>query len=210
MVFVYVLHELDLLLLHLRKLSSVLVLLLAQLHHCLSLFCVDTCQFFLPKMHILVLSSLGLLCHFLPLLLLTGQEVPLHLLDSAVVFVGLLLELPGIIELNQVYGLLDILKLFLVGESDLLVAPAEFIDPLDFLGVVFIFPLVDLVDIDLLLDGFLGELLIFLDAIFFLLELLSKQLDPILHGLHMFPLSFDLVLLVSEGNLRVYLQGTTH
>ena len=139
MVFVYVLHELDLLLLHLRKLSSVLVLLLAQLHHCLSLFCVDTCQFFLPKMHILVLSSLGLLCHFLPLLLLTGQEVPLHLLDSAVVFVGLLLELPGIIELNQVYGLLDILKLFLVGESDLLVAPAEFIDPLDFLGVVFIF-----------------------------------------------------------------------
>ena len=75
-------------------------------------------------MHVFVLGSLRFLGDSLPLLLLAGQEVPLHLFYPAVVLVGLLLEFPGIVKLDEVDGLLDILEFLFVGEADFLVAPA--------------------------------------------------------------------------------------
>lgn len=138
-VLVDLLHQLDLLLLQLRHFPPVIGLLLAQLHDGLGLLGVDVGQLLLPVVHVLVLGSLGLLGDPLPPLLLVAEVVPLHLFDPAVVVVGLLLEFPGIVQLDQVDGLLDVLELLLVGESDLLITPAQFVDPLDFLGVVLIF-----------------------------------------------------------------------
>ena len=72
------------------------------------------------------------------------------------------------------------------------------------------YPLVDLIDLNFPLDGIFGELFIFLDIVFFFLELLSQHLDSVVHGLHLFPLSFDFVLFVCEGKLGVYLQRAAH
>ena len=47
-------------------------------------------------------------------------------------FVGLHFEFSGVIEFDKIDGFLDILELFLVCESDLLIASSELVDSLHF------------------------------------------------------------------------------
>ena len=72
------------------------------------------------------------------------------------------------------------------------------------------YPLVDFVDLDLFLDGLFGQLFIFLDLIFLFLQLLTKQLDTVLHRLHVLALSFDFVLLVNNRQIWTYALGLAH
>lgn len=58
--------------------------------------------------------------------------------------------------------------------------------------------MVDFVDFYFFLDGLLGELLMLLDCVLFLLELLFEQLDSVTHGLGLFSLFLQLVLFVDQ------------
>ena len=138
-VFVDLLHELDLLFLHFWQFSPYSVFLLAQLHNSLSLLSVDSCQFLLPILHIFVLGSLRFFCYFSSSLLLARQVILLHFFYSAIVLIRLLLEFPGIIKFDQIYGFLDILKFLFMSESDFLVSSTQFVDSFNLFGIVFVF-----------------------------------------------------------------------
>lgn len=81
-------------------------------------------------------------------------------------FVRLLLELAGVVQFDQIDGFLDIMEFFLVTHSERLVAPAELVDSLDLVGIVFKF----------LDEGRSTHWLILLTSIFFWMVYLVRLL----------------------------------
>ena len=139
MIFIDFFHQPKFLFLHFWHFFLVSFFLFVQFHDSLSLFCIYSWQFVFPKLHILLLCSLWFLINFSLFLLLTCEEISFHLSDSAVVFVWLHFELSGVIEFDKIDCFLDILELFLVCESDLLIASSELVDSLYFFWIIFKF-----------------------------------------------------------------------
>ena len=70
--------------------------------------------------------------------------------------------------------------------------------------------MVDLVEFQLLLNGFFGELFMFFYVVLLFLQLLLQQFDPVLQSLSLFSLFLQLIFLVHHRYLGSYLVGLSH
>lgn len=70
--------------------------------------------------------------------------------------------------------------------------------------------MVDLVELQLLLNGFFGELFMFFYVVLLFLQLLLQQFDPVLQSLSLFSLFLQLIFLVHHRYLGSYLVGLSH